>query len=179
MTAPAPLVALEYFEQLVDGDELQQTRLDGVLAAIRGYCGWHIAPAYDATFVVDGPGGRVLSLPTLHLNSVASVTENGAAIADDAYEWSHDGTLRRSCNWTSRYRGVVVVANHGYPQAPGDLLAVVLDAASRAMAVPVGEDAADEPETVGPFSWGARGGSIEFTATERVVLDRFRVSYVP
>ena len=139
MTAPAPLIDLEEYAEYVTGDALKETRLDGVIAAIRGYCGWHIAPAYDATFVVDGPGGRVLSLPTLRLNSVVSVTENGTELDADAFEWSHDGTLRRSCNWTERYRGIVVVANSGFDKIPADLLAVVIDAFAQAKAIPLNE----------------------------------------
>ena len=176
MTAPAPLIDLEEYAEYVTGDALKETRLDGVIAAIRGYCGWHIAPAYDATFVVDGPGGRVLSLPTLRLNSVVSVTENGTELDADAFEWSHDGTLRRSCNWTERYRGIVVVANSGFDKIPADLLAVVIDAFAQAKAIPLNEP---PPEKMGPFEFGGSAGGVVFNASQQIILDRYRIPLAP
>ena len=35
------------------------------LAAVRRYCGWIVTPPATVTITVDGPGGRVLSLPRL------------------------------------------------------------------------------------------------------------------
>ena len=36
-------------------------------AAVRAYCGWHIAPSLSETLVLDGTGARAFILPTLHL----------------------------------------------------------------------------------------------------------------
>lgn len=177
MTAPSlpPLLDAETFAQLVAGTGLEELRLASIIREVRDYCGWHIAPAIDETLTVDGSGGTVQQLPTLHLNSVTSVTENGEPLELDRYEWSRDGSLRRrSCRyWTNRYRGVVAVVNHGFDTVPENIVAVVLDAASAAIATPVGADA-EQPETMGPFSFGANGGVVLKAAQQRV-LDRYRI----
>ena len=163
-----PLLPIDDYQAFAAGSEVDETRLAGVVGAIRDYCGWHIAPAVDETFTVDSEGGRVLQLRTLRLNSVTSVTENGTAVTE--FEWSQDGSLRREC-WTDRYRGVVVVANHGYDIIPDSLKTVVLDAVSRAVSVPAGQ----QPEKIGPFEYGGSQGGVQFFAHETAVLDRYRL----
>lgn len=180
MTSP-PLLDLAAFQALVTGTDLEATRLAGIVQEIRDYCGWHIAPAVDETFTLDGSGGTVQQLPTLRLNSVASVTECGIVLAADGYEWSQDGSLRKWCYWTNRYRGVVVQANHGHETVPENIVSVILDAASSAIAAPVGDAVVgDEPEKMGPFEWGARPDrGVVLTAAQRRVLDHYRLPFRP
>lgn len=169
----APLIPFSEYQEFASSTSVEQTRFDGVVAAIRSYCRWHITPLMSETFTVDGPAGRALSLPTLRLVSVESVTENGMSIAD--VEWSQDGTLRKREAWTDRYRGVVVQATHGYAQAPEDLVSVLFDAVSRAVATPAGQVA----ETIGPFSFGASEGGVKFFSHELAILDRYRLPSLP
>lgn len=180
MTAPA-LLDLAAFQALVSGTDLEATRLAGIVQEIRDYCGWHIAPAYDAVFTVDGTGTAVQQLPTLRLNSVASVTECGLAVPAGDYEWSQDGSLRKWRYWTNRYRGIVVEANHGYETVPANIVSVILDAASSAIAAPVGDAVVgDEPEKMGPFEWGDRPDrGVVLTAAQRRVLDHYRLPFRP
>ncbi len=178
MTAPGPLLSIEQYNQLAAGTGLAQARLDGIVQEIRDYCGWHIAPAVTATFTLDGSGATVQQLPTLRLNSVAKVTECGVELAAESYEWSSTGALRRRLPWTARYRGLIVEANHGYATVPANIVSVVLDAASAAISVEVGEDA-DQPETMGPFAFGARQGGVVLNAVQRRVLDRYRIAATP
>lgn len=179
MTSPVvpPLLDLTAFNLLVAGTGLEQARLSGIVREIRDYCGWHIAPAIDETITVDGSGGTVQQLPTLRLNSVTSVTENGTELGATVYEWSYDGSLRRCGYWTTRYRGVVAEVNHGYETVPENLVSVILDAASSAIATPVGDNVSEnEPETMGPFSWGGKDSrGVEFTDAQRRILDRYRI----
>ena len=182
MTAPVPppLLGLEAFQALVAGTGLEEARLAGIVREIRDYCGWHIAPAVDETFTLDGSGGAVQQLPTLRLNSVASVTECGVVLPAYGYEWSQDGSLRKWSCWTIRYRGVVVEANHGYATVPENIVSVILDAASSAMATPVGDAVlGDEPEKMGPFEWGAVDRGVVLNAAQRRVLDRYRIPFRP
>jgi hypothetical protein len=62
------------------------------VAEVRAFCGWHIAPEVTETLTLDGPGGYVLVLPTLHLVDLVSVTNDGTAVTDPAStgtsEWS-------------------------------------------------------------------------------------------
>ncbi|WP_054812101.1 hypothetical protein [Nocardia arizonensis] len=178
MSSPVPsLLDLAAYQALAAGTGLEYARLAGIVREIRDYCGWHIAPAIDDTMTVDGSGGTVQQLPTLALNSVASITENGTALETTAYEWSRDGSLRRCGYWTTRYRGVVAVVNHGFAEVPENLVSVILDAASLAIATPVGTAVVgDEPEKMGPFEWGARTDrGVVLTASQRRVLDRYRI----
>lgn len=174
MTAPDPIVSLPDYQAFAAGTDVDVRRLDGVIAAVRSYCGWHVAPAYVETFVVDGPGGTVLALPTLRLNDVTSITENDVVLTVADIEWSRDGTLRKG-RWTTRYRGVTVVASHGYATVPADLVAVVLDAVSRAVSVPAGQVA----EKFGPFEYGGSQGGVQFFEHELAVLDRYRLEPQP
>ncbi|TDT31104.1 hypothetical protein [Naumannella halotolerans] len=95
-----------------------------VEAAIRAYCGWHIAPEITETIVLDGSGNSVLSLPTLRVVSVGEVVNDGREVLNP--EWSSAGFIR-GC-WTNKLRGVSVTFTHGYSECPAGIarLAAVL-----------------------------------------------------
>lgn len=143
-------------------------RLDQAEAWVRAYCRWHIAPERDEELHLDGPGGRVLVLPSLYVSAISEVTENGV-ILDPAtdYEWSGSGYIcRTGSTWASwenpqaysTYRGVgwwatgprsiTVTLTHGYPDVPPDVTAVVQAVASRMAGNPSGLT----QQTVGPFT---------------------------
>lgn len=96
--------------------------------AIRGYCGWHIAPVVTETVTVDGSGTWEQLLPTLRLVALNSITNDGAAVLDP--EWSTSGIVRGA--WTRRYRGVVANMTHGYSEWPAELLSLAGDAVAAA-----------------------------------------------
>ncbi|WP_051407150.1 hypothetical protein [Nocardia sp. CNY236] len=181
MTAPGPLLSLAEYQALAAGTGLEQTRLDGVIADIRDYCGWHIAVAANETITLDGTGAAVVQVPTLRLSAVAAVSEEGVALAATEYEWSADGTLRRlpigRC-WTNRYRAIVVECTHGYDEVPSAIVSVVLDATSVALSAPVGSGG-EMPETIGPFTFSGNKGAGAFTGAQLRVLDRYRIGPRP
>ena len=90
---------------------------------VRGYCGWHIAPAVTETVTMDGTGGPVQFIPTLHVIDLKSVTDDGAQVVDP--EWSRSGMIRKHGCWTRKLRGVVAEVEHGYEDWPDDLLDVI------------------------------------------------------
>jgi hypothetical protein len=150
-------------------------------ALIRSYCGWNLYPSTSETLTVDGSGAAVLALPTLHVSAVTSVKEDGEALTLDTpaiqgdYEWSASGFLRRiGASWTTKLRGVVVVATHGYADAPLEVQAVCLQAAARAVADPFGA----KREFAGgvQVDYTVPGGLSDM---EKLVLDRHRVPQVP
>ena len=100
------------------GDTAQDA-IDAALAAARRYCGWHVSPSKSETIVVDGPGGRVLSLPTLNLTAVTSVTELGIAVDVSKLDRSQrKGTLTKQFGcWTGRDGAISVEITHGYTEA--------------------------------------------------------------
>lgn len=164
--------------QISDSDTRVQDALDGASAAIRQYCGWHIWPPRDETLTVDGPGGRVLSLPTMNVTEVTSIIENGTTLTDGTdYRWSADGSVKRThCRWTDDYRAIVVRFFHGYDYA-ADVKQVLLSVVTRALSSPSGATS----EAVGPFSvkWatvapGVSGG-LALLGHEISILDAYRI----
>lgn len=91
-----------------------------VQEAIRGYCGWHIAPIITETVTVDGSGGCVQLLPTLRLVDLVSISNDGTVVTDP--EWSENGAVRG--HWTGKLRGVTATITHGHVWCPADLEAV-------------------------------------------------------
>lgn len=114
-------------EDLADlpGAPFSESVVAMVCDAIRAECGWHIAPVREETITVDGSGGRALMLRTLHLVDVTAASENGTALASDAYDWSESGYILRDCGWTDRPRGVQLTIRHGLDACPAGLAAVI------------------------------------------------------
>src|SRR5665647_3190809 len=112
--------------KVLASDPRVQPLLDGATSAIRRWCGWHITPSVTETLVLDGPGGDVLTLPTLYLTALTSVTEDNILLTEydpatdlGDYEWSELGNVKRVYgHWTERYRGLSVAIVHGYDDAP-------------------------------------------------------------
>lgn len=103
-----------------DDNTKAQAAIDGALVAARRFCGWHVSPVKtDDVLEVDGPGGRVLSLPTLNLSSVTSVTELGSAVDVTKLDRSRrKGTLtKRSGWWTCRDGAISATITHGFTEA--------------------------------------------------------------
>lgn len=140
-TAATPLATTTDYEDLigpapagVDLDEL----LTKASKAIRRYCRWHIAPAIDVTLTVDGSGALDLILPTLKLNSIAAVVEDGTALSLAELEWTEMGWLRKPAGrWTRKLRGVVASINHGFDEYD-DLTELACRVAARAAITPTG-----------------------------------------
>lgn len=147
------------------------------VAAVRDYCGWHIAPTIAETFTLDGGGRNELSLPTLHLVSVSAVRVLGETLDPEFYEWSLAGFVRlRSvrAHFPDRLRAVEIDVEHGFPSVPLSVRQVIAGLVRR------GEQAAGvTAQTVGPFSvtYGdaAASGPIGIDAYSGAVLDRLRL----
>lgn len=96
-----------------------QAAIDTALVAARRFCGWHVSPSKSETITVDGPGGRVLSLPTLNLTAVASVSELAAAVdvsTLDRSQWKGTLTKQFGC-WTGRDGAIEATITHGFAEA--------------------------------------------------------------
>lgn len=139
-------------------------------AAVRSYCRWHVAPSVTETVTLDGPGGSILLLPTLHLTDL-TITNDGTAVTDP--EWSEAGMVRGS--WTSRFRGITATMTHGYDACPADVLQIVKDMAKAAFRV------GQSGIVTGPFqvqfgqtSAGAEGGAVGISGEQAKRLDQYR-----
>lgn len=151
--------------------------LDGVSAAIRRYCGWHITPSVDSTVTLDGPGTPELDLPSLHVTAVASITECDQVIDPTLWTWSELGQVRlHRGRFTHHYRAITAEFTHGYDYAP-ELTQVVLSAVARMLAAPSGnvqERAGDVLVKHAETATGAAGGLV-FLQPEYQVLDSYRI----
>ncbi|MCF8605148.1 hypothetical protein L5I01_17475 [Gordonia sp. HY442] len=110
-------------------------RIAAVLSAVHRYCGWHVFPVVETQMRLDGPGGKLLNLPTLRLVELISVTSGGVDVEIDTLTWSDRGMIaRRSGRWTTELGGIIVTARHGFDSAPElvtDVCEVVAQSSSR------------------------------------------------
>ena len=145
-------------------------------AAVRSYCGWHVAPSITETVTVDGAGGDFLLLPTLHLTALHSITSDGVGVVDP--EWSGAGMVRGP-GWSRRLRGVVANITHGYDECPAEVLAVLSVMVEQGGSSPSGA----ERLTNGPFtmqvSAAAQAGAVGLSGQHRGVLNKYRLGPVP
>lgn len=188
MTQPVAAVEetlgdLAQLASFVEGTDLEQTDeltkffLAAATDAVRNYCGWHVFPVVDRVIVLDGNGASEIILPTLRIENIVGVVENGVTLTATDYEWSRAGMLRRSNyhRWTTRYRALTVSLRDGFNRAD-DLVATVYSLAARAASSPQGA----VQDSAGPFSFSAAqlssgvGGGLGLFAHERAVLDRYR-----
>lgn len=148
---------------------------DAACAAIRTYCGWHIAPVITEDITVDGSGGGIQLLPTLRLLDVAAVTNDGQSVADP--QWSESGVIRGA--WTARYRGVTATITHGYETCPAEVLAVAKSmSAAGAAATPGVKGMTSGPYSV-EFSEEAMAGSGVIAEAHAAILDRYKLPFRP
>jgi hypothetical protein len=154
--------------------------IKGASAGVRRYCGWHVTPNLSETLVMDGSGGDVQTLKTLHLTAVASVTEKGrtAPLVEDVdFEWSELGSLRRLNGfWTFAYRGVTATITHGFDDAD-DVKQVVIQVVTVALSSPLG--ATREQAGALSVSWATTApgvaGGMALLQRDLAVLDRYRI----
>lgn len=112
------------------GDGLTTDMLNAALTAARRAVGWHVSPARIADeVIIDGPGSRILYLPTRKLNDLVSIDEDGTTLDPaTALRWSAGGppgsagrpvAIRKRSNgwWTDQYQAVTVVMDHGYSES--------------------------------------------------------------
>lgn len=145
-------------------------------AAIRKYCGWHIAPVIQEDFVLDGTGTKTLFVPTMKLVDIISVVVDGVVVDPASLEWSEAGFIRAPGIWTDKLRSVRLTIEHGHESAP-DVAEKVIAIAARASASPTGvvrENAGAFGVSYSTTAPGVAGGVV-LMEHERKQLDRYRL----
>ena len=142
------------------------------LSEVRRWCGWHVTPAREDSVVIDGPGGRLLRLPTLKLLTLTAITEDGVAVNLTDLEWSQTGVVRKTTGefWTSRLGGISVTMTHGLDDAEDFETAIFSVADRRSQAA-----AGGAPIAVGPFRFSEEKVGSAFTGAELSILDKYRL----
>jgi hypothetical protein len=107
---------------------------DSVLAEVQAYCGWHIAPNVEQSYVLDGTCATSLQLPTLMMTDLISLAVDGVPVDvsdDTAVQWSSSGFMRSDNGFGWKLRTIDVTIEHGYDSIPLDVQAVMDRAAGR------------------------------------------------
>lgn len=151
---------------------------DPALAAAQRYCGWHVHPEETTEAVLDGPGGVLLSLPTLNLVKVLSVKEDGQTVDVADLEVSRNGMVRKKSGlpWTSALGGVVVKFAHGYEEADDFNQAVAMIDAT--LTSSIRDDAALTSKKVADveYQWSVTLSGI---APAAQLLDKYKLPGLP
>lgn len=134
----ASIITVAEFKALCPGlsstDAEIQAALDVTSAAIRDYCGWHVAPNLQCDYIGEGEG-RLLVLPAMGVTAVSSLEVEGAAV--DSYEWTAAGMLRLvSSTFPDKWRSVECTYSAGFDA--GAIGQVVAQIASNALAAAPG-----------------------------------------
>jgi hypothetical protein len=156
----SPLLVEGDLDAFREGDV--NVNLEAAVAAIRGYCRWHIAPVRTETLTLDANGSTVI-LPTLYATAV--VLEVDGTTIDEADYTLHPGYLQLRGCWTNGT--VTVTLTHGYEELPADLRRVALSMADE------GTSPGGRLKSAGPFVYELS----ESADTE--VLDRYRLAPRP
>lgn len=172
------IIDVDEFRELCPGmsstDEQIQAVLDTASSAIRDYCGWHVAPNLDCSFIGSGIG-RLLMLPVLGVSSVDSLSIGGEAVTD--YEWTAAGMVRlKSGLFPDEWRSVVCTYSAGF--SIGVIGQVVAQIASNALAAAPGvanERAGSVSITYNQTGAGITGG-VSLLGRDRELLARYRLA---
>lgn len=102
--------------------------LEAALVTARRYCGWVVTPVVAVdTVILDGPGSRILVLPTRKLVELTSISENGTQLSLASVSVTPGGppgitsrpaAVRKSSGgwWSRTYQSIEVVMTHGYTE---------------------------------------------------------------
>lgn len=157
--------------------EQVQAMLDVVSQAVRGYCGWHLAPAMECIWRGDAPSG-IVQLPVMGLSAVKSVTVAGRALGAREYEWTPSGLVRL---WRPepRWGAVAVEFTAGYEDAE-DIGGVVAQITANALAASPGVREEHAGQVGISYNQTANGvsGGVSLIDRDLVMLDRWRIRRV-
>ncbi|AWY06509.1 head-tail adaptor [Gordonia phage Trine] len=135
---------------LDDGIPNVQAGIDRAVDYVRQMAGWHIFPSVEETLTVDGEGGHVLTLPSLHVTEIHEISQHGTPVDPEGYSWSASGDVKLDRgSWTTRWGGITVRLTHGYDPAEIPALIGALAQAVEIQAMsPLGI-----PEVIGPYQF--------------------------
>lgn len=136
------------------------------LAAVRAWCGWHIAPSVTETVKVESEGGRVTLLPSLYVTGCTEVRdEDGSTVSD--WKVRRNGVARGSWSAEVEYEFDIT---HGYAELPVELQPIVdeLDSA--------GVGKVRKSINAGPFGESYGGATLEEQPMSvRAVVARYMI----
>lgn len=169
-------------------------------AAVRKYCGWHIAPSANVLNGRYPVGSRgLIVLPSLQVTAVQSVSVCGKDLDPSEYSWDESGIIHRLTTAWPMLRagagylddfgdyagyyslfgsyppsGIAQVSfTHGYAKTPPDVAAVIFEMASKAIELPA---ASATDIQAGPFRAKLRDTEgLTLTAGQKERLSGYRL----
>jgi len=165
---------------------LTEPMVQAAVAAVRGYCRWHIAPSKSETLRCN-VDGCTIRVPSLHVTDVASVASADSGSAVSGWRWSAEGSI--SGSFPQGFRTVDVELTHGHDVADiGDVLAVVVSVCRRlaagGLAASAGAVGPVVSEQIGSYQYGLSDafartlGQVDLLDTERDMLALYRISEI-
>lgn len=107
------------------GGPFTQPIIDQAVAAIRAYCGWHIAPQRTETILLDAGFADVLHLPSLHVADIAEIRSVNFGAQEhlvEGFMWFPDGRVHLR-GPLGRYARVTFTSGHDV--FPAELYGIV------------------------------------------------------
>lgn len=138
------------------------------LAAVRSWCGWHIAPSATETLYVEGEGGRVMLLPSLHVSEVSEIRDESGTVVT-GWKSRTNGILRGYWRCEEEY---AVDLTHGYEEMPAEITEIVSDLDARS-----GSAGAFAQVGQVRYATGSDGAPIgaSLTIAQKAILDRYKL----
>jgi hypothetical protein len=154
-----PILSVDDFRLLCPGlsstDEQLAAVLEAVGASIRNYCGWHVSPVLECTYIGEGDGD-MLFLPAMGVKDVKSLSVDGATVDD--IEWKHTGIVRHH-RFPDKFRSVTFVYDAGFSsESIGQVVAQIASNAVVAAPGVANERAGDVSITYNQTGTGITGG---------------------
>lgn len=158
--------------------------LAAVSRSIRNRAGWHITPLVTGHVLeLDGPGGGVLSLPSMKIKTITSITDDGTVLdptpGADLRVSKDTGLVKKRSggHWSGEYGAIAVTMDHGHETAE-DLSLMCMALVARALASPMGatrEQAGALSVNWGMTTQGVAGGIVP-SAGELAIMDHYRLT---
>ena len=160
--------------------------LDGASAAIRRYCGWHIAPLIEDVYTLDYDGGSIVTLQTLRLVDVLALKvwdHEYSAEELASLKWSHNGEIAfphpgRGMYPGAGFRAINVAMQHGFDlDAVADVKQIVQQVVGNAIASPMGATKEQAGQVAISWSTTAPGvsGGISLLERDYAVLNQYKL----
>lgn len=146
-------------------------------AAIRAYCGWHVAPVVTETMVRDGNGRSLLKLRTMRIRELIAVRVCGHDVTDRV-RWSEAGMLE-GVKFPHRFRSVEVELTHGFDlDEVGEVAGIITHATKRFATDPTLRSQSVGGASVS-YATSSGGGALShlLTVDEREALAPYRLEW--
>lgn len=149
--------------------------------AIRAECGWHVTPSIAETFVLDGPGGTTLLVPSLRITQITRAVNDGVDVTDQVRFSRRAGVVTLASGWSSEVGAIELDIIHGFDVAEvAEVAGLVVALTKRAAA-----SGAVVQQSIGSASARLATGrdgavlGVPLLESERAVLAPYRLTWGP